>query len=136
MAGASQLKSTSCATVVPVPLKAMSAVLPLVELLLIVISPLTTPVAVGLNCTCSDIDCDGFRVTGKLPPITLKPSPVIATELTVTGEAPVDVNVSDCLVAELTVTLPKLRLPELIVNCGLAAAPMPLRATDAVPPAN
>ena len=49
-------------------------------------------------------------------------SPVIAAELTVTGDVPVDVSVSDCVVAVFTVTLPKLRLAALTVNCGLGAA--------------
>ena len=47
-----------------------------------------------------------------------------------TGEVPVEVNVSDCVVAVFTVTLPKLKLAALTVNCGLGAAvPIPLRAT-------
>jgi len=59
-----------------------------------------------------------------------KPTPVIVAELTVTGEVPVEVNVSDCVVAVFTVTLPKLKLAALTVNCGLGAAvPIPLRAT-------
>jgi hypothetical protein len=49
----------------------------------------------------------------------VKPAPVIAAEFTVTGDVPVDVSVSDCVVAVLTVTLPKLRLAALIVNSGL-----------------
>jgi hypothetical protein len=35
---------------------------------------------------------------------------VIAAEVTVTGDVPVDVNVNDCVVAVLIVTLPKFRL--------------------------
>ena len=59
-----------------------------------------------------------------------KPTPVIVAELTVTGEVPVEVNVSDCVVAVFTVTLPKLKLAALTLNCGLGAAvPIPLRAT-------
>jgi hypothetical protein len=42
--------------VVPVPLNDTTAVLPVVELLLIVRLPLADPVAVGLNWTCSVID--------------------------------------------------------------------------------
>jgi hypothetical protein len=38
------------------------------------------------------------------------PAPVIAAELTVTGDVPVDINVNDCVVAVFTVTLSKLRL--------------------------
>jgi hypothetical protein len=48
----------------------------------------------------------------------VKPVPVIATELTLTGNVPVDVSVSDCVVAVFTVTLPKLRFAALTVNCG------------------
>jgi len=60
---------------------------------------------------------------------------VIVAELTVTGEVPVDVSVNDCVVAVFTVTLPKLKLAELTVNCGLgAAALVPLRVTCAVEP--
>ena len=62
----------------------------------------------------------GFRVNGKLPPTMVKPAPVIAAEFTVTGEVPVDVSVSDCVVAVFTITLPKLRLAALIVSCGTA----------------
>ena len=60
---------------------------------------------------------------------------MIAAELTVTGEVPVDVSVSDCVVAVFTVTLPKLKLAELTVNCGLGAAVLvPLRVTRFVLP--
>jgi hypothetical protein len=60
---------------------------------------------------------------------------VIAAEFTVTGEVPVDVSVKVCVVAVFTVTLPKLRLPALTVNCGLGADMLvPLRATTAVEP--
>jgi hypothetical protein len=96
---------------------------------------LAVPAAVGRNCTCSVIDCVGFNVTGKLPPTIVKPVPVIAAELTVTGAVPVDVSVNDWVVAVFTVTLPKLKVAALIVNCGLGAAVLvPLKATAAVPP--
>jgi len=52
----------------------------------------------------------------------VKPAPVMVAELTVTGDVPDDVNVSDCVVAVFTVTLPKLKLAALTVNCGLGAA--------------
>ena len=69
----------------------------------------------------------------------VKPVPVMEAELTVTAEVPVDVKVTDCVVGEFTVTLPKLKLAELTVSCGFMAdgptvAPTPLRATTAVPP--
>ena len=65
----------------------------------------------------------------------MKPAPVIVAELTVTGAVPVDVSVRDCVVAVFTVTLPKLRLAALTVNCGLGdAVPMPSKETRIVPP--
>jgi hypothetical protein len=65
----------------------------------------------------------------------VKPVPEIAAELTVTGEVPVDVSTRDSALVVFTVTLPKARLAELTVNCGLvAAAPVPLNATVVVFP--
>jgi hypothetical protein len=108
---------------------------PVDESLLIVICPLAAPADVGRYCTCNVIDCVGFNVAGKLPPTIVKPAPVIAAELTVTGDVPVDVNVNDWVVDVFTVTLPKLRLAVLTANCGLGAAVLvPLRATTVVEP--
>jgi hypothetical protein len=76
------------------------------------------PADVGLNCTCNVIVSFGFSVTGKLLPTIVKPVPVIAVELTVTGDVPVEVSVNDCVVAVFSVTLPKLRLVALTVTCG------------------
>jgi hypothetical protein len=41
---------------------------------------------------------------------------VIVAALTVTGEVPVEVSVSDCVVAVFTVTLPKLKVAALTAN--------------------
>jgi hypothetical protein len=121
LAGASQLRATWCAAAaVPVPLRVTTAVLPVVELLLIVTCPLRVPVVVGSNCSCTVSVWLGFSVTGKLPPTIVKPAPVIVPELIVTGEVPVDVSVNDCVVAVFTGMLPKLRFAVLSVNCGLA----------------
>jgi hypothetical protein len=121
--------------VVLVPLRAAAAVEPVDESLLIVIWPLAVPVVVGLNWTCSVIDCVGLSVAGKLPPTIVKPAPVIVAEFTVTGDVPVDVSVNDCVVAVFTVTSPKLRLAALTANCGLAAAVLvPLRVIKVVLP--
>ena len=117
-----------------VPLRATTAALPLVELLLIVICPVRAPAVVGTNLSFSVRVCVGFRVTGKPPPTMVKPAPAIVAEFTVTGVVPVDDSVNDCVAAVFTATLPKLRLPALIVNCGFAAVPVPPRATKAVPP--
>ena len=98
------------------PLRATTVVEPVDESLLIVICPLAAPVAVGRYCTCNVIDCVGFRVTGKLPPTIVKPAPVMAAELTVTGAVPVEVSVNDWVVAVFIVTLPKLKVAALTVN--------------------
>jgi len=72
-------------------------------------------------------------VVGKLPATMVNPVPLMEAELTVTGEVPVEVRVIVCVVGELTVTLPKLRLAVLIDNWdGTTAEPVPLRATTAV----
>lgn len=51
----------------------------------------------------------------------------------VTGELPVEVNVTGWIEVEFTVTSPKLTLAGLIVSCGLEpaapAVPIPLRLT-------
>jgi hypothetical protein len=118
---------------VPVAIKATTAGVPVDELLLTVSCPLTLPIAVGANWTCNVIDWAGLNVAGKLPPISVKPVPVSVAELTVTGEVPVDVNVTDCVDAEFTVTLPKLRVATLTVNCGLGGVvQVPLNTTTAV----
>ena len=70
-----------------------------------------------------------------MPSRIAKPAPVIAAEFIDTGDVPVEVSVSDCVVAASTVTSPKFNLATLNVNCGLGAAiPVPLKATADVPP--
>jgi hypothetical protein len=60
---------------------------------------------------------------------------VIAAEFTIAGAVPVEVSVNDCVVAVFTVTLPKLKVAALTVNCGLGAAVLvPVRVTCAVEP--
>lgn len=131
--GAFQLRSTECATAVPVPLNATTAE-PLVALSLIFSCPVAAPAAVGRNCTCSVAVCPALSVSGKLPPTVVKPAPVIEAALMVTGDVPDELMVNDCFVAVFTGTLPKLRLVVLTVNCGFAATPVPLKATVAVLP--
>jgi hypothetical protein len=99
-----------------VPPRIAVVVLPVDELLVIVIWPLADPIAVGKNCSCNVTAWVGFNVTGRLPLLIVKPVPVIAAELTVTGAVPVDVSVNDCVAAVFTVTLPKLKVPVLTVN--------------------
>jgi hypothetical protein len=64
-----------------------------------------------------------------------KAAPVMEAEFTVTGDVPEEVSVTDCVVEELTVTLPKLSVAALSVSIGfVAAAPVPLNDTTAVLP--
>jgi hypothetical protein len=133
--GAVQVRLTECATEVPVPLNATTAGLPLVELLVIVSFPVTAPAAVGANCTVTVAVCEAFKVSGKLPPITVKPAPVMAAELTVTADVPDEVSVNESVAVEVVATLPKLSEEALTVNCGVpAVVPVPLRGMATVAP--
>ena len=119
-----------------VPLRVTWVVDPVDESLVIVSWPLEVPVAEGRYCTCSVIVWVGFSVTGKLlPPIIEKSDPLIAAELIVTGDVPVEVRVKDCVVDVFTVTLPKLKVAVLTANCGLGAGVLvPPRVTWVVDP--
>jgi hypothetical protein len=69
----------------------------LVDALLFTVSvPVSVPVAVGANFTFSVNVCLGFRVTGNVAPETVKPVPLIAAELIVNADVPVDVTVTGC----------------------------------------
>jgi hypothetical protein len=128
--------SVNCglAAAVPVPLRFTTAVLLADELLWTISCPDAVPVAVGSNCTFSVTDCPGFKVTGNVAPDIVKAVPVSAAELMVSGAVPEEVSVTGWVDALFTVTLPKVRLAALTVNCELAAAvPVPLRLTTAVP---
>jgi hypothetical protein len=120
---------------VPVPLRATVAVPPVVELLLMARLPVAVPAVAGMNCTCSVNDWFGLSVAGSVPPTMVKPAPVSAAEFTVTADVPVEVRINIIDFAVFTVSLPKLRLDVLTVSWELVAAvPVPLRATVAVPP--
>jgi hypothetical protein len=135
LAGATQLRSTVYVIGVPVPLRATVAVLPVVELPLMVRVPVKAVAVVGSNCTCSVNDWLGASVAGNVPPMRVKPAPEMAAEFTVTADVPVEVSVSVSDVAVLTLSLPKFRLDVLIVSWGVdAPVPVPLRPTAAVLP--
>ena len=51
----------------------------------------------------------GFNVIGNVAPDAVNPVPVNAAELMVTGAVPVEVKVTGCVDAVLTVTLPNVR---------------------------
>jgi hypothetical protein len=80
--------------------------------------PVAAPVAVGSNCTSNVTAKLGFKVTGNVAPDIVKPVPLSAPELMVSGAVPVELNVTGCVDAVFTVTLPNVRLAVLIVNVG------------------
>jgi hypothetical protein len=119
---------------VPVPLRLTTAVPFVDELLLIVNFPVPAPAAVGLYCTLNVAVCFEFKVNGRVAPLTVKPVPLIVAAVMFTGPVPLDVRVTVCVPVEPTATFPKLNVPGLTVNCVVVAAvPVPLRLTTAVP---
>jgi hypothetical protein len=117
---------------VPVPLKDTDVAPPLAELLLIVRLPVSDPLAVGANWTCSVSDCPGFNVAGRLAPTREKPVPETDAELTVTAAVPDDESVNDCTPEAFTATLPKLNVLALKVSCGVVVAAVPVPLNDTV----
>ena len=80
----------------PAPLRLTTDVAPVDELLLMVSLPVATPMARGLNSTSSVAICGGFRVKGNdVAPGIVKPLPVTAADMMVTGAAPVEVKITD-----------------------------------------
>ena len=60
----------------------------------------------GANCAVRTIAWPGFRVAGKVAPLTEKPAPVSVPALILTGAVPVDVNDIDFVTAVFNATLP------------------------------
>jgi hypothetical protein len=100
----------------PVPLRLIVDVLPAYALLERVTVPECVPALAGSNPTVSCAVCPGFSVKGKVTPEMLKPVPVSAPELMVSGALPEEVSVTDCVEGVLTTTLPKLTLLALKVS--------------------
>lgn len=65
-------------------------------------------------------------MTGKLPPTKVNPVPDTVAAFTVTGEVPVEVKLKVFCAEVLTDTLPKPKVAEFTVNCGLPDIPVPL----------
>jgi hypothetical protein len=79
--------------------------------------------------------CPGFNVAGKVIPETEKPVPVIDAALTVTGELPVAVSVTDCAAVELATIPPNgtlvaltLSAPAAVPSCMANVRERPLAA--------
>jgi hypothetical protein len=105
-----------------VPLRLITAV-PLVdELLWMVSCPVKAPVVVGSNCTSSVTAKLGFKVTGNVAPDIVKSVPLNVAELIVTGAVPAEVNVTGSVDGVFTVTLPNTKLAALMVNVGTVVA--------------
>ena len=60
---------------------------------------------------------------GNVAPDMVKPVPLSTAELMVTGAVPVEVNVTGCVDAVSTVTLPNERVAALTVNPGVELLP-------------
>ena len=94
----------------PNPLRLITAVLAVEELLVIVSCPVAAPGTVGSNCNASAICWPGFNVSGNVAPDTEKPAPVNVAALTVTGSAPVEANVKDWVAVVFSGTVSNARL--------------------------
>ena len=68
----------------------------------------------------STIDCPGFSVAGRFPPVTENPVPEAESELMVTAEAPLAVRVIDFDTDVPTATFPK--DSEVVLRLNPAAA--------------
>jgi len=115
-----------------VPLRLITVVPPVVELLVTVSWPVTGPAAEGRNCTLSVAVWLGFNVSGNGAPDNVNPVPVSAAALTVTGSVPVDVKVTDCVAAVFTATSSKtkllvltLRMSDAALNCSGTVIELP-----------
>jgi hypothetical protein len=116
-----------CAT--PVPDSEMLIVGPQ-ALVVIDMVPVTLPPTAGANLTLKVALSKGFRVRDNTSPLMLKPAPVTVARETVTLRVPVFVRVTPRVRLVPTVTLPKLRLLELVaIRVNAAASLARLRAT-------
>jgi hypothetical protein len=116
----SAFSTPGAAALVPVPLRLITPIGFVEELLVKVRAPVAVPVAEGSKPTVSVADCPRLRVIGNLAPDMLKPAPVRVAALMVSGAAPEEVSVTDSGVACVcTVTLPKARLLVLRLSCGI-----------------
>ena len=103
----------------PVPLRLTTAVGAVLE---IFNRPVTEFAVVGRNRMVSAMDCPGLSVTGKGPPDTVNPAPVIESELIDTGTEPLEVTVTDLDTDVPTITSPNARDVVLRLNAGVVAA--------------
>jgi len=105
--------AVGCAT--PVPDSEMLMVGFHQALVMIDMAPVTLPPTAGANSTLKVAFWRAFRVRGNTSPLTLKPAPVTVACETFTLLVPLFARVTPRVRPVPTVTLPKLRLLELVV---------------------
>ena len=105
----------------PVPVRAITTVPLLAELLETVIVPVCAPTVPGSKLTRNVTDCPGFSVAGNVAPDIEKSVPASVAEFTVSGAVPFEVSVIVSVADVLTVTSPKFRLVELTLSPGACA---------------
>lgn len=105
----------------PVPLRPIVTEGPVVELLVIVNCPVDDPAELGLKCISKVTARPGFNVTGKVAPDMVKPAPVSAAALMLTGAVPIEVRVIGCVAVAFTATSPNGTLVALMLSIGIAA---------------
>ena len=116
----------------PVPERA-TFVGELLALLTTDMAPLTVPVAVGENLTEKDVLCPAAKVSGSAGPLNVMPTPLTVADERVALPVPLLVIVTDFVLLEPTVTVPKARLVGLAASwVTLAAPPAPDRPTAVV----
>ena len=95
--------------------------------------PLTVPAAVGANFTVNDVLWPAARVRGSAGPLNVMPAPLTVADERVALPVPLLVIVTDFVLLEPTVTVPKARLVGLAASWGtVAAPPAPDRLTAVV----
>lgn len=96
----------------------MVCVAPEVALLVMVTLPVDVVAVVGSNCRLRVAVCPGVRVSGVLTPEALKPVPLRASPLMVTGAVPEEVRVTGWVAGVLSWTVPNAILLVLTVSAG------------------
>ena len=91
--------------------------------------PVTAPAAFGANVTGMARVWPEVRVLGSVMAVMVNPVPEIARELMVSEPAPDEVSVTDSDLVVPLFTLPKLRDVGDREICGVAATPVPDKAT-------
>jgi hypothetical protein len=126
-----ELKLRVSVAATPVPVRATVAG-ELGALLVIVKFPLALPVEVGVNCTLNVLACAGFKVSGSVNPLVLKPLPVTLTWETVNVAVPVLLSWMVWESVVPTATLPKGKLDGVMLNA--ACTPVPVTGMTALAP--